>query len=215
MKIGNLKLVFVLLFTATNFNNLLQLVQPSVNQQTPQAPPLHQQAPPLPPPSVVSVGSDVSSDQIRDRTTPPPSQSLGQSADVAEHESLSSLLNEIVFLNQQSITTATTTSPGEEHDTHSPWLLQLDSDSDDAITTETEEAGLHDHTETAEAETQPGPSNGITTGSVVAPPPLLQMKVGRAKVADPASSDGASGRGGAWRPMPRLVPLGLRGAPPS
>ncbi|KAI9537785.1 hypothetical protein NQZ68_022447 [Dissostichus eleginoides] len=49
------------------------------------------------------------------------------------------------------------------------------------------------------------------------------MKVGRAeKVMEPANSDGEEEGGGggkkyggvAWRPMPRLVPLGLRGNPP-
>ncbi|KAM9341612.1 MAX dimerization protein MGA a [Symphorus nematophorus] len=209
--------------TATNFTNLLQLLHTSPQQQTP-AP--QQQDPPCT--SVVSAGSDISSDPIRDQTTPEscsltPPPASGQSSDVTERESLSSLLDEIVFLNQQPVTTATPPSPGEEpDDAHSPWLLQLDSDSDDTVTMETDEAGLNDYAETAEAETQPGPANGITTGcSVVAPPPLLQMKAGGAKVADPGDSGGASGGGGAgggggaWRPMPRLVPLGLRGAPPS
>ncbi len=119
----------------------------------------------------------------------------------------------------------------EQEQAHSPWLLQLDSDSDDTITMETEEAGLNDHTETTESKPQPRLANGNTTIGVLVPPPLLQMKLGGAKVADPASSDGAAvggGRGGggggragrreggvAWRPMPRLVPLGLRGNPPS
>lgn len=147
----------------------------------------------------------------------------------ADHESLTSLLNEIVFLNQQTVATlkpsseagqleeAAAVSGAEEqgHAPHSPWLLQLDSDSDDALSTEM-----------TQSEPQPGPANG--KGGALAPPPLLQMKVGGAKVTVPASSDGAAGgegegigrgakRGGgvAWRPMPRLVPLGLRGNPPS
>lgn len=117
-----------------------------------------------------------------------------------DNESLTSLLNEIDFLNQQTVTTRRQ----EEEPPHSPWLLQLDSDSDDTVTTETEEAGLNDQTQTTRSRPLPGPANGNTTGGVLAPPPLLQMKVGGAKVMDPAS-----------RPMPRLVPLGLRGNPPS
>lgn len=117
-----------------------------------------------------------------------------------DNESLTSLLNEIVFLNQQTVNTRRQ----EEEPPHSPWLLQLDSDSDDTVTTETEEAGLNDQTQTTRSRPLPGPANGNTTGGVLAPPPLLQMKVGGAKVMDPAS-----------RPMPRLVPLGLRGNPPS
>lgn len=96
----------------------------------------------------------------------------------------------------------------EQGHAHSPWLLELDSDSEE------------DRTKTTQSGTQPGPANG----AVLAPPPL---KVGRGKVADPAANDGAAGEGGgdrgrgrreggvAWRPMPRLVPLGLRGTPPS
>ncbi|XP_039992476.1 MAX dimerization protein MGA a isoform X3 [Xiphias gladius] len=154
-----------------------------------------------------------------------------------ETETLTSLLNEIVFLNQQNVSVAVTAEVSSEADAavgggkrrvqaHTPWLLHLDSDSDDTVAAEMEEAERQGHTETTQAEAQTGPANGNTKGGVLAPPPLLQMKVGGAKVADAASSDesaaaGGSGGGGkteggvAWRPMPRLVPLGLRGNPPS
>ncbi|XP_044023006.1 LOW QUALITY PROTEIN: MAX dimerization protein MGA a [Siniperca chuatsi] len=268
--------------TAANFNNLLQLVQSSTPQpqQPPQQQQVLAGQPP--PPPVVSAGSDLFSDQIAESSSsssppssrgpssspcPDPSagrrvavggplgaeqQQQGETREDADNESLTSLLNEIVFLNQQTVTTAMTAGvplPGkpsseagrreegaavgraeEQGRAHSPWLLQLDSDSDDTVTAEEEEeeeeeAGLNDHTETTQSGPQPGPANGNAKGGVLAPPPLLQMKVGGAKVADPASSDGAAGgeggrggrRGGgvAWRPMPRLVPLGLRGNPPS
>jgi len=124
-------------------------------------------------------------------------------------ESLTSILNEIVFLNQQTVTSpenpedALVGGATEQEHAHKPWLLELDSDSDD----------LTDSTL----------SQLIGNTHVLAPPPLLQMKVGGVKAADPPSSDVAAGgeeggrrRGGvAWRPMPRLVPLGLRGNPPS
>ncbi|XP_040916048.1 MAX dimerization protein MGA a isoform X3 [Toxotes jaculatrix] len=146
-----------------------------------------------------------------------------------ESESLTSLLNELVFLNQQTVSTATKARVSEGDDAvggateqaraSSPWLLQLDSDSDDAVTMEMGK----EHTESGP---ETGQANGSTEGCVLAPPPLLQMKVGGAKGADPASrdvaaeggGDGGQGRvegGTAWRPMPRLVPLGLRGNPSS
>ncbi|XP_076605255.1 MAX dimerization protein MGA a isoform X2 [Chaetodon auriga] len=263
-------------FTGTNFNNVLQLVQPlpppppQLHQQEQQVPAGHPAPPPPPPPPppVVSAGSELSSDQIKDQdqhpsqtdatpessssSSPPsardpssssrPGPSAGlqdrvtvggplgperrqETRDDPDSGSLTSLLNEIVFLNQQAVTTVMTADfplPGKpsceagqrvEGHAHSPWVLQLDSDSDDAVTV----------TETAQS-LEPGPANGNPTGGVLAPPPLLQMKVGGAKMVDPTSSDGAaegeSGSGGgregvAWRPMPRLVPLGLRGHPPS
>ncbi|XP_033935114.1 MAX gene-associated protein isoform X2 [Pseudochaenichthys georgianus] len=151
-----------------------------------------------------------------------------------DDEGLMSLLNEIDFLNQRTVTTASTTTsvllPGlssgggakeEKGAALSPWALELDSDSEESTTTENAKGG----------------------GGVLAPPPLQQMKVGGAeKVMEPANSDGeeeeeggggeeeeeeeegGGGGGGeekkdggqmAWRPMPRLVPLGLRGNPPS
>ncbi|TKS87256.1 hypothetical protein D9C73_021380 [Collichthys lucidus] len=145
----------------------------------------------------------------------------GHGGRAPDSECLTSLLNEIVFLNQQVVTTATTTGvlsprrlssevgPQDEGHAHSPWLLQLDSDSDDIVTMETVEVGLNNG---------PQPANENTTSGVLAPPPLLQMKVGGAKVADSVSNHEATeeGVGGtAWRPMPRLVPLGLRGNPAS
>lgn len=180
---------------------------------------------------MVPVGSDLSSDQIKDQDQPPPQTespttwgpspppSLGPGASLQaefsvggavgpgeqqetgeESVSLTSLLDELVFLNQQT----NDVDQLEEGHAHSPWLLQLDSDSEETVATVTEEAGLNDHTETTQGMLQPRTVNGNTTGGALAPPPLLQMKVGGANVADPAS-----------RPMPRLVPLGLRGNAPS
>ncbi|XP_070697775.1 MAX dimerization protein MGA a [Pempheris klunzingeri] len=194
--------------TAANLNDLLQLVQPP---------------PPAPPLSVTPNSA---------APPPYPGPSAGHQAEVTEGgpqrepredgdgESLTSLLNEIVFLNQQTGATASplpekpSTEAGGRDD--SP-RLQLDANSDDTVTTETAESG-------------PQPEHANVKGGVLAPPPLLQMKVGGAKVADPARGDGAAAVGGgggggggggergqagvAWRPMPRLVPLGLRGNPP-
>lgn len=85
----------------------------------------------------------------------------------------------------------------EEEPDHGSWILRLDSDSDEPACSEAEEAGLD--------RLQPGASRGdAARGGVLVPPPLLQMRVGGAAVVDATS-----------RPMPRLVPLGLRGAPPS
>lgn len=86
----------------------------------------------------------------------------------------------------------------EEEPDHGSWILRLDSDSDE------EEAGLHS-TPFSESRLVPGPPSGnLTKGGILVPPPLLQMRVGGATVGDATS-----------RPMPRLVPLGLRGTPPS
>ncbi|KAK2826846.1 hypothetical protein Q5P01_021060 [Channa striata] len=144
-----------------------------------------------------------------------------------ESESLTSILSEIVFLNQQHTVSMATpegvSSPekcpredeneDERADPHSPWFLQLDSDSDDTVTTETEQVGIN--------RPQPRPVNGNTSAStsgVLVPPPLLQMNGSGAKLTSPTSSSTATGGGGGsregdvtWRPMPRLVPLGMRG----
>lgn len=203
---------------------MLQLVQPKPPKQQQVPPGQGQPLPPPPPPLplVVSARSDLSTDQIKDQdqsssgtdtasepSSSPPStqggtscldprpntglQGPAETSKDPDNVNLTSLLDEIVFLNQQTVSTQE-----EEEEAHSPWLLQLDSDSDEPVTMETEEAGLSDH------RPLPGLPNGNTTGGVLVPPPLLQMKVGGAKVVDPAS-----------RPMPRLVPLGLRGNPPS
>lgn len=93
------------------------------------------------------------------------------------------------------------TQEEEEEPDHGSWLLRLDSDSDEPVASETEEAGLADSAQVCESR----PANGnITNGGALVPPPLLQMRVGGATVVDSTS-----------RPMPRLVPLGLRGAPPT
>ncbi|XP_058472253.1 MAX dimerization protein MGA a isoform X2 [Solea solea] len=180
-------------------------------------------------PLLASAGPDQDQNQVKDpdqndtRAESPSSLSVGPGPGPdgglsdPDPESLTSLLNEIVFLNQQTVATATTAQDCSEggvrklDHTHSPEL-----DCDGTVTTETKEAGLQGHTDM----TQSRPS---TKGGVLAPPPLLQMKVGGANVIEPVSSDKAAvgGEGGpgkgdsTWRPMPRLVPLGLRGAPPT
>nr|XP_043874058.1 MAX gene-associated protein-like [Solea senegalensis] len=182
-------------------------------------------------PLLASAGPDQDQNQVRDpdqtatRAESPSSLSVdpgpGPGPDGGlsdpDPESLTSLLNEIVFLNQQTVAVATTAQDCSEggvrklDHTHSPEL-----DCDGTVTAETKEAELQGHTDM----TQSRPS---TKGGVLAPPPLLQMKVGGANVIEPVSSDkaavgGEGGRGkgdSTWRPMPRLVPLGLRGAPPT
>lgn len=88
----------------------------------------------------------------------------------------------------------------EEEPDHGSWILRLDSDSD-----EPEEAGL-DSTPFSEGRLLPGPPSG----NLLVPPPLLQMKVGGSRAVGGATAADATSR-----PMPRLVPLGLRGTPPS
>ncbi|AWP15925.1 putative MAX gene-associated protein-like [Scophthalmus maximus] len=139
-------------------------------------------------------------------------------------QSLMSLLDEIVILNQQ-----TTATPSLEID-HAVGGAEKRGHAhgrelglDNTVTVETEEAGLQGQMEITQTDPQSGPANGNTKSGAPAPPPLLQMKVGGATVAEPASGDRVSaGDGGgreggavAWRPMPRLVPLGLRGNTPS
>ncbi|XP_041828682.1 MAX dimerization protein MGA a isoform X2 [Melanotaenia boesemani] len=127
------------------------------------------------------------------------------------NKKLSTLLDEIVFLNQQTVsmvTTARVASPekpvGAEDQRPAPKQAQLDS----------EVAIFNGHTETEAA--------SDSKDAVPAPPPLLHMKGGGAKVAGMSpSGQTAVGGGGsvsgavAWRPMPRLVPLGLRGSSPT
>lgn len=212
---------------------MLKLVQTNTQQQAP--PPTHQLLPgPPAPPLEVSVSSSESSDRIIHQDQTPPlgevrpvswsycgsdSQSEEREAEPGsrgENKSLPSLLDEFVFLNQQvekKQDAAAVDGADEEGHTHSPWMLQLDSDSD------TDGAGPNLNTETMLT------TPGSPKGGVLAPPPLLQMKVGGAKVASPVNregegtvpggEEGRGHRGVAWRPMPRLVPLGLRGNAPS
>lgn len=218
----------------SGLSGVLQLVQTNTPQQQ-APPPTHKllPAPPAPPLEVCAASAE-SSDQIKHQDQTPPlsevrptswsycgsdSQSEDREAEPesrGEHKSLPSLLDEFVFLNQQvekHQDAAVVGGAEEEGHTHSPWMLQLDSDSD------TDGAGPNLNTETMLT------TPGSPKGGVLAPPPLLQMKVGRAKVASPGNREGegtvaggeeGQGQGGvAWRPMPRLVPLGLRGNAPS
>lgn len=213
-----MKSIYSSFFSAETFNDLLHLVQPP--QQ------LQQQQQLLTPPSlVVSAVSDQHQHPSQTDATPdslsgspasPQCPSLGPSAGLqdegpvvgaqgpeqtVEHpdnESLSSLLNEIVYLNQQTVTAR----PQEEEQTDVCGLLQLDPDSDDTVTLDLGKAGLNDLVQMTLSGELPGPADANTTCGALAPPPLLQMKAGMSKVVDPSS-----------RPMPRLVPLGLRGNP--
>ncbi|XP_019732883.1 uncharacterized protein LOC109520224 [Hippocampus comes] len=71
-------------------------------------------------------------------------------------------------------------------------------------------------------ERQPAPKDegsGLN-GHALAPPPLLHMKAGGGPVdcpppAQAPAPQAPAAEGVSWRPMPRLVPLGLRGAPPT
>nr|XP_057947475.1 uncharacterized protein LOC131140773 isoform X1 [Doryrhamphus excisus] len=69
--------------------------------------------------------------------------------------------------------------------------------------------GLNSHTASDES----------CKGAVLTPPPLLHMKVGGgAKTECPPKTETsleARDDGVSWRPMPRLVPLGMRGVPPN
>lgn len=201
--------------------NVLQLVQPLDTPPQQRQVPVAQAEPTPPPPPDISAGphQDPPLSQTCSSTesmsavpsvgglggsvAPPAEVTVGgpvapvEAGEDHDQESLTSLLNEIVFLNQQTASSR----QEEEERAHSPWLLQLDSDSDDPITTETEEAGPKDHTQ---SRTPPRPAHGTATGGTLVPPPLLQMKVGGGSVAAPVG-----------RPMPRLVPLGLRGNPPT
>lgn len=123
-------------------------------------------------------------------------QGLEQTVEHPDNKGLSSLLSEIVFLNQQTVAAR----PQEEEQTDGHGLLQLDPDSDDTVTIDLGKAGLNGLVQNTPSGELPGPADGNTTCGVLAPPPLLQMKVGMSKVVDPST-----------RPMPRLVPLGLRG----
>ncbi|KAM4542589.1 MAX dimerization protein MGA a isoform 3-T3 [Odontesthes bonariensis] len=224
-------------------NNLLHLVQPGPAQQ--HTPPLHHQLVPTgSPPLVVSGESDL----IRDQDQPPsqtlrPSKSPGPSTDHLSdvqpggppvldtrsdpnNKSLSSLLNEISFLNQQTVameTSAGTPSPLKQSSEGST-VLGVAEEQRHAPHLDCQVVRLNGHAETRQEGGQPGPAADNTKEGVLAPPPLLHMKLGGAKVPSLPSSEGAAmggaegGRGSgdvAWRPMPRLVPLGLRGNSPS
>ncbi|XP_051775668.1 MAX dimerization protein MGA a isoform X2 [Erpetoichthys calabaricus] len=152
-----------------------------------------------------------------------------------EHEALSTLLNEIVFLNQfnnksenshlaETPLAQRTHQPhggrlseeqGSEVDCHklqedadgtpSPLVLQLDED-----TLETNQGGKTENVNNSSTQNPSdcGPdlncSSSSSSSDTLSPPPLLQMKVG---------SNTTGGKGDpdfSWRPMPRLVPLGLK-----
>ncbi|XP_026164161.1 MAX dimerization protein MGA a isoform X2 [Mastacembelus armatus] len=202
------------------------------------------------PPLVVSAGSDQIKSQNQppcqtdlrpDCTQGPPSSlcpslgaddqvedAVGRAAGLEQQEtrgdsetaSLSSLLDEIVFLNQQTAgvplpekQSSEVGRPRQQDHTHSPLFLHLECDN--TVSMEMVEAGLNGYM------TPTKMANWDSKGDVLAPPPLQQMKTGGAKV-DPSQSDNTAAvgegrrKGGvAWRPMPRLVPLGLRGNPSS
>ncbi|XP_039596888.1 MAX dimerization protein MGA a isoform X2 [Polypterus senegalus] len=149
-----------------------------------------------------------------------------------EHKPLSTLLNEIVFLNQfnnksenahlaKTPLAQRTHQPhggrlseeqGSEVDCHklqedadgtpSPLVLQLDED-----TLETSQGGKTENVNNSSTQNPSdcGPDlNCSSSSDTLSPPPLLQMKVG---------SNTTGGKGDpdfSWRPMPRLVPLGLK-----
>lgn len=179
------------------------------------------QAPPQPQEVTAAVESVPSPPPLPDslagpKQVPPPPQTAPPTAPsssavgggTGEQENLTSLLDEIAFLGQgggQRVHSPTPTcrQQGDEGEGggrgHSPQLLQLDSDDPAAAATTTVEG--------AERTRTPRSANGCDNAEAAkAPPPLLQRRVGGATVAVPALAS---------RPMPRLVPLGLRGAPPT
>ncbi|KAF0043755.1 hypothetical protein F2P81_002913 [Scophthalmus maximus] len=92
-------------------------------------------------------------------------------------QSLMSLLDEIVILNQQ-----TTATPSLEID-HAVGGAEKRGHAhgrelglDNTVTVETEEAGLQGQMEITQTDPQSGPANGNTKSGAPAPPPLLQMK---------------------------------------
>lgn len=231
--VRNDPLIFIL-FTVEELNNLL--IQASRTEQQQEVPANQPSPPPLPPPAappspsphilLVPPGPERSSDQSRGLGHP--SETLpscpsskgptlcpgpgageqavegvgGSSEEPSKDSDWESLTpnDDDVLMNQPM-----DTAHLQEEAVHSSWLLRLDSDSDEPVTSETEEAGLDDRIQCSERKLLPGPTNGnITNGGALVPPPLLQMRVGGATVVDTTS-----------RPMPRLVPLGLRGTLPS
>ncbi|KAM8916660.1 MAX dimerization protein MGA a isoform 2-T8 [Spinachia spinachia] len=193
------------------FPQIILQAQPIVQLLHPQPMPAPHPPPQLPPPAcpslLVSAGSDQEQPEASTRGAPsfPPCPGpravgraqvtagvpLGMERQTGEDDSLTSLLDELFFVNQQN--------------------------------SSSEEGGVAALTETTQDGTQPTPA--IKKTDALAPPPLLQMKVGGAKLLEAPGSDvaagGKEGGGGgwrreggvAWRPMPRLVPLGLRGNP--
>ncbi|CAN9501918.1 unnamed protein product [Ophioblennius macclurei] len=213
--------------TATNISTLLP------QQQPPPAPPALPA--PLAPPAALVEASDWTSsvsrpsihqpaEHLSENTTGVPQEVSGVPASVPQPvigapqgvggvsqgpdgESLTSLLNELVFLNQQNVAVATPADRGSAvGGANEPGnATKHDVDSDGTSVTEMDRPGLSKHSNLAN-----------TKAGVLAPPPLLQMKVGGANISESSSCDEEGGRregGVAWRPMPRLVPLGLRGNP--
>ncbi|XP_028993854.1 MAX dimerization protein MGA a isoform X2 [Betta splendens] len=220
---------------ATDLTNLLQLVQPQLQLQ----PQMLQVQHPSPLSRVATAGVDQDHTDCRPESSSLSSShsihnlwtSLGtglskpldvvkegapeqqqETRGIAEVQNLTSLLDEINFLNQQTVTVATTVrvsspvtqSKVNDHP-HCSWIPQLESDSNDTVATEAQQIPGDQRTTT-----------NSSKSSVLAPPPLLQMSVGGAKMAECSTGTGPAEGGGteggvAWRPMPRLVPLGLKG----
>ncbi|XP_068456296.1 MAX dimerization protein MGA a [Clinocottus analis] len=153
---------------AANFNNQLQLVQPPSTQQILQ-PPSTQQI--LQPPSTQQILQPPSTQQI---LQPPSTQQILQppsTQQILQPPSTQQILqppSTQQILHQQTGSLEAPENPSsvggapERGRAHSPWLLELDSDSDDL----------------ADA-TRGGSADG--NANVLAPPPLLQMKLGGAK----------------------------------
>lgn len=143
-----------------------------------------------------------------------------------ESESLSSLLDEIVFLNQTTVTKAAAVQKPEKLSIQAPGgaAAQTRTPRSRLKKLNSVDPGPIDLTESGNEAEQPGPDSVNTNCGVLAPPPLLHMKMGGAKVGsltrvDSTGVEGVGSVGGSgsvgWRPMPRLVPLGVQGTSPS
>ncbi|XP_053700819.1 uncharacterized protein LOC128747175 isoform X2 [Synchiropus splendidus] len=122
---------------------------------------------------------------------------------------VTTLLHELSFLNQ----TSARLLPQKPSTPDKATSLPQDPANNQTTPPEDTQGDLNGHLETQQR------VESVTEnlkGSVLAPPPLLQMRVDAPKKTEPAvASSQHSEEGVAWRPMPRLVPLGLKGAPPT
>ncbi|XP_036065932.1 MAX dimerization protein MGA a isoform X5 [Oryzias melastigma] len=218
---------------STDFSRRIITTQPAA-QKDPQPHTLHTQTdreplrggpdPPTPASHLAGVSRLSSSEESNLGNSSARRHGSGQNSDLQppapDSDGLSSLLDEIVFLNQQPISTATAGNPLSEDSS----VVGGASEGEQAPKPNGPPASRG-------GVVQLGQTTGSGKGCVLAPPPLLHMKVGGAAVTAHANSaktaaggpvdgggqGGAASLGTTWtpRPMPRLVPLGRRGVSPT